>query len=939
MAETTINAVAVPAELRALDQWVCWRREEVRDKKGGAKLTKVPYNARTGNKASSTNHRTWSTFDVALAAMETGAFDGVGFVLTVGSGIIGGDLDHCFDAASGEVRPVQVGAGKSLDTLEILSAVATYAEITPSGAGLRFFARGTLPEGGRKRGDFEIYNSGRFLTITGRQFAGSPATINERTEEIAILHQQVFGAKAVARALPVVSPNGFIGHDGTDAELFERMFASKSGAKIRALMSGEINGYPSQSEAEQALCFHLAFWTGRDAERMDGLFRQSALLREKWDERHAGDGATYGQMTIGQACEKVAATYSPTPQATLRGGQVRAYIRGATVEDAECEHEDAEDAESPPESEDSDEAALNRGLYEVRNGRTLFKVTKSREADTGGEENTKLAYVSDMAAEIVEVRRSEDGAQRFIAQGRERNGHRFTVDFEAAKFSDARYVASELSNATTPACVFYAGMEKHFAPAIRTFTNWESAKKIRQFDRVGWTKDGAEFIIPGMEPADVSIALRDQMPYCVASRDTGAGLVALKNLFQAQRVEMMAVVIAFALSGPLAMHAGWRNERSGLFGTGRTGAFKSSVMQQVMCLYGPGFDRDDLILKWGPGATQNSLDKFFVQASDVPLLIDNYKPITGGGPREMISLIQKVMEGGEKQRLNRNSELRPTRPFHVWPMFTGEDLPDGDAATMARVLVVPFAWNLDDDNPALSNVQQHSAALCAVSGAWIEWLISDDGRAVAANIAGKFPARRAIWAKFLREKRKDMVNIFRVASNLAINELTFEAVRACPPLATLFDGFAAAHAAGLEEVAVGMARHTTQALESVRFLIGARSLLASGRYYLQSRLSPAPLEEHRRLDRLGWFDDEGVYINYPDAKQKVIALYREEGGLGGVSDNAIYKQFIQAKALANSEPDRATVRIYAASESNRPRVLHFKPEAFWGDEEEDGAES
>ena len=42
---TKTNFDSVPAELRALNQWVVWRYEEVRDKQGSAKRTKVPYNA------------------------------------------------------------------------------------------------------------------------------------------------------------------------------------------------------------------------------------------------------------------------------------------------------------------------------------------------------------------------------------------------------------------------------------------------------------------------------------------------------------------------------------------------------------------------------------------------------------------------------------------------------------------------------------------------------------------------------------------------------------------------------------------------------------------------------------------------------------------------------------------------------------------------------
>ena len=68
-----------PQALAALPQWVCWRLEP--DPKGG-KDNKIPYNPKTGKKASSTNPQTWSALDVALAAAEKYLYTGVGFVFT-----------------------------------------------------------------------------------------------------------------------------------------------------------------------------------------------------------------------------------------------------------------------------------------------------------------------------------------------------------------------------------------------------------------------------------------------------------------------------------------------------------------------------------------------------------------------------------------------------------------------------------------------------------------------------------------------------------------------------------------------------------------------------------------------------------------------------------------------------------------------------------------
>ena len=68
---------------------------------------------------------------------------------------------------------------------------------------------------------------------------------------------------------------------------------------------------PSQSEADLALCGKLAFWFQKDAVRIDKIFRQSSLFRAKWDEKHYGDGSTYGQKTVETAISGCRDVYVP----------------------------------------------------------------------------------------------------------------------------------------------------------------------------------------------------------------------------------------------------------------------------------------------------------------------------------------------------------------------------------------------------------------------------------------------------------------------------------------------------------------------------------------------------------------------------------------------------------------------------------------------------
>ena len=101
-----------------------------------------------------------------------------------------------------------------------------------------------------------------------------------------------------------------IGNGLTDEEVRERMFASKHGAEIKALWSGDISKYDGDnSRADSALAFHLAYWTAKHYEQMERLFFQSELgKRPKWIERDK----SYREPTLRKACNKVTAAFSPT---------------------------------------------------------------------------------------------------------------------------------------------------------------------------------------------------------------------------------------------------------------------------------------------------------------------------------------------------------------------------------------------------------------------------------------------------------------------------------------------------------------------------------------------------------------------------------------------------------------------------------------------------
>jgi putative DNA primase/helicase len=298
---------SLPALLRQLDQWVCWR---YLTRKG--KPTKVPFDAKSGREASTTNPQTWSSFaEVVHALGEDTTFAGGGFVFAEGDDLCGVDLDNAIDASTGDLKPW---------AQRIVSDLNSYTEISPSGTGVKMFLRATKP-GKRCRtsiedGEIEIYDQGRYFTTTGQRRPEVSADVEDRQRELDALYHRIFDPPTAHPAPPAdehqASPEP--AEDLTDDEILDLARGQRrTGVKFAALYdSGDWQShFKSQSEGDSSVVFTLAFYT-KDPAQLDRLFRGSKLLRPKWDEKHGEQ--TYGQMTVEKALEKVTKQYRPRPR-------------------------------------------------------------------------------------------------------------------------------------------------------------------------------------------------------------------------------------------------------------------------------------------------------------------------------------------------------------------------------------------------------------------------------------------------------------------------------------------------------------------------------------------------------------------------------------------------------------------------------------------------
>lgn len=302
--ESTLEP-SLPPQLRALSRWVIWRYGAPRP---GGKKPKPPFSI-DGAPASVSDPTSWATFDEAVAALpRVAGAEGVGFVL--GNGVVGLDFD------------VDADDPRSLEVIARFSG--TYVELSPNGR-LHVFCLG-VPKHCGKRGPAEVYASAHYLTFTGDHIAGTSLEVTSQQESLNWFHEKYLAEPAEPDPATVAnnpapqsskhSPAIVV----EDADLIDLIRDSKQGDKFDRLFKGDFSEYASQSEADQALCAILAFWTNKDPDRMDRIFRQSELFRpKKWDQCYARSG-TYGSRAIEKAIRWCTSTYGGPKRSKAAGG-------------------------------------------------------------------------------------------------------------------------------------------------------------------------------------------------------------------------------------------------------------------------------------------------------------------------------------------------------------------------------------------------------------------------------------------------------------------------------------------------------------------------------------------------------------------------------------------------------------------------------------------
>jgi hypothetical protein len=291
--------------------WGYWRMEQTKD----GKLTKVPKNPNTGNNADTSDLSTWSDFGTASIANMNDPVDpkmgGMAFVLV--DNMAGIDVD----AHGVDKNPLQD---------EILALFdGTYMEQSPSGKGIHILFRvdkSRLPilENGKWDGahyyqknphiDVESYVAGttkRYLTFTGTMVSSSMDML-DMTDQFLTFIDKYQKKSIYQKHAPVAdTTQQSIELDMSIEQILDRARQASNGADFIALYdNGDLSRHNNDhSAADQALCNYLAWYLGKDVDKIDAAFRNSALYRQKWERED------YRMSTIENAINGTRGQYNP----------------------------------------------------------------------------------------------------------------------------------------------------------------------------------------------------------------------------------------------------------------------------------------------------------------------------------------------------------------------------------------------------------------------------------------------------------------------------------------------------------------------------------------------------------------------------------------------------------------------------------------------------
>ncbi len=263
----------VPAELKAIPTWCCYRTQWNAEKGKKDKFIISPID---GKWTSTKEPGKWVTFEAAMKYARENNCEGLSILLDKKYGITCIDLDKCIEVETGKLNE---RASKLVETLS-----GTYIERSTSGNGLHIFVKDDILKNGtynmtsvdKNKGDLEVYDDKRIMSLTGDMYSNGNNLTRAGSAATVYLRQELGERRNVANNGAKPRPTGSL--NLSDNELIRWIQSSKQGSKFNDLYNGRgVSGNRSDDDAK--LAHMLLYFNGGDKDQAFRIMRESGAYR------------------------------------------------------------------------------------------------------------------------------------------------------------------------------------------------------------------------------------------------------------------------------------------------------------------------------------------------------------------------------------------------------------------------------------------------------------------------------------------------------------------------------------------------------------------------------------------------------------------------------------------------------------------------------------
>ena len=689
----------------------------------------------------------------------------------------------------------------------------------------------------------------------------------------------------------------------SDDALIAKAISAKNGQRFADLWKGSTVGYKSQSEADEALCCHLAFWAGKDPAQMARLFRLSGLMRDKWDEKRSAEGETYGELTIRDAIAKTNNTYTP-----------------GTFHDAQA---------SNPALAPFYAAYAKVPGFGMKNGEIVSeKYTKD------GVVEIPLATGTALIREEITRDDGVDSWKEFRIEGADQRGRALpSVNVKTAEYDRMDWTKKAWGTAYN----IYPGVSQKDKLRFAIIEGSKRADPPMQYRtkyaHTGWRSiggrraflfNGGAIGVDGVEvELDGNLASYQLLPVAVSPAEAIAASLEMLDVAP-YRVTMPVFALTYLAALCDSLHKARIPPAFVEFISGGTGTLKTTLAVLVMAHFGTDWSATKMPASFAD--TTNSIRMKGFAGKDVPMLVDDFHPFSN--LRQKAVMDQKAHDianaygdYAERGRLRADLTQETAKPPRGVCLITGEDAPNVTESGAARFYVVEVKKNDIPISEVLQRVQASASSglLAGAMRAYIEYLAKiPEGELIKAlaDAFKKYRAEAQISLQGAHGRLAGAAAWLWIGLRCALNcFVSYGAITEAQGT----DYFEIGRRAILENVSVQQ-EDMKQEKPSKMYIQAIYDLIASG----ACKLHPVASDMGVFDEIIGYHDDRYIYLIPGAAYSAVFTYYRDQGSAFPISRLVLNKRLAEEGVIDIKAGEGYTPGKYVAWNKKTLRLLHVR---------------